>query len=114
MNVGVVGSRTFFDYKLMREVLDQYEIDLIVSGGAKGADHLAERYAEEEGIEILVINAKWIVDGKYLKAAGFIRNRDIVDASDMIIAFWDGKSKGTKHSIDLAQKAGKEVIIIRY
>lgn len=109
--VAVVGSRGFDDYKIMVEALDDLKIDLIVSGGARGADRLAERYAEEMGINTLIFPANWI---KYGMSAGFIRNDDIVKNCDLLIAFWDGNSKGTMSSIRMARKQGKEVIIIHY
>ena len=92
-------------------LLSEYEPECIISGGAKGADSLARQYANEHAIAIVEYKPEW---DKYGRAAGFIRNTDIVNNSDMIIAFWDGKSKGTKHSIGLAHKLNKQVIIIRY
>lgn len=109
--VAVIGSRDFNDYDLVIKILDEYEISLIVSGGARGADALAERYADDNFIETLIFPADW---KKYGKRAGFIRNKDIVDNSDFVVAFWDGKSRGTKSSIDLATKAGKICYIIKY
>ena len=111
--MAVVGSRTFNDYNLLKEKLDkQYpNIQLIVSGGAQGADTFAERYAQEEGIPTLIIYPEW---KKYGKAAGFIRNKDIVVASDTVVAFWDGLSKGTKNSIDHAKDLGKQLIVVTF
>lgn len=106
--VGVVGIRRFYDYEAMKEVLDGEEISLIVSGGAKGTDTLAERYAKEYNIPFIVHLPKW---DKYGRAAGPIRNKLIVRDSDRIIAFWDGQSRGTKSTIELAEKAGKPVNI---
>lgn len=111
MKIAVVGSRTFNDYKLLRSTLNKYDhIELIVSGGAKGADSLAEKYARENGIETLIFKPDWDKNGK---AAGYIRNVDIIKNCDLVIAFWDGKSKGTKHSIDLAKNGNKKIIIER-
>lgn len=109
MRVAVVGSRTFGDYKLMCEVLDNMNISEIVSGGARGADKLAERYASERGLSTRVFKANW---KKHGIRAGYIRNHDIINNCDVVVAFWDGKSKGTKHSIDLADKVGKDVYIV--
>jgi len=107
--VAVIGSRKFTDYELMKKTLDKLEIELIVSGGAIGADTLAEKYAEEHDIPTIIHKPNWRLYGK---AAGFIRNKYIVDDADIVVAFWDGKSRGTEHSIDLARKVGKKVIII--
>jgi aconitase A len=104
MIVAVVGSRNFNDYDAMKKILDNIKIDAIVSGGAIGADSLAEQYAKEHGIKMIVHRPNWI---KYGKTAGFVRNVDIVNDADMVIAFWDGKSRGTRHTINTAKKQKK-------
>jgi len=112
MNIGIVGSRSFDNYGYMVSVLTPYLkigiIDLIISGGAAGADSLAKKFAKEHGLKYKEFKAHWNVYGK---AAGYKRNVKIVDASEMIIVFWDGSSKGTKHTIDLAKEKGKELVI---
>lgn len=108
MKVAVVGSRDIVDYNWISKVLDKYSIDEIISGGAKGVDSLAARYAIEHKIELTVFRPEWQAYGK---SAGFIRNKLIVDHSEHVIAFWDGKSAGTKHSIEYAQKRNKLVEI---
>ena len=107
-SIAVIGSRTFADYDLLEETLVHYQISKLISGGAKGADSLAERYATNHCIELVVFKPDW---KKYGRGAGPIRNRDIVDAADLVIAFWDGKSKGTKSALDYAQQKNKQVII---
>jgi predicted Rossmann fold nucleotide-binding protein DprA/Smf involved in DNA uptake len=115
MNLGIIGSRSFNDYELLKKEVDDFikdiKIDHIVSGGAKGADSLGEKYAGEHGIKILIFLPDW---QKFGKKAGYIRNIDIIENSDIVIAFWDGESKGTKHSIDLANKMNKKVKIIYF
>lgn len=112
MNVGIIGSRTFNDYHLLQDVisahLDISAITGIVSGGARGADALAERFAVENSIRLTIHKPDWKT---YNKAAGIMRNKDIVANSDILFAFWDGKSKGTEHSINLAKKNVKTVIV---
>ena len=109
MKVAVIGSRSFKDYERLKKVLDTFpKIDLIVSGGAKGADYLAEMYAYENNIPKKIFRPYW---DKYGQVAGFRRNKDIVDEADIIDAFWDSKSRGTKHSIDYANKKNKKLII---
>lgn len=108
MKLAVVGSRTFSDYAFMKKILEFHSCTQIISGGAKGADSLAKQYAGEKGIPIKEFLPNWDKDGK---AAGFIRNKQIVDSCDELVAFWDKKSRGTKHSIDLAETASKPVSI---
>jgi hypothetical protein len=113
--LAVVGGRNFSDYALLKKELDLFTqsniVTKIVSGGAKGADSLAEKYAKDNNLEILIFKPDW---NKYGKAAGIIRNEDIIRESTHIIAFWDKKSTGTKNSIDRAIKANKSVKIINY
>jgi len=112
MKVAVIGSRSFNDYDLLKKSLDEIkDITLIVSGGARGADTFGEKYADEKGIPKKIIKPDWKTYGK---AAGFIRNKEIVSNSDIIVAFWDGTSHGTAHSISIAEKQGKKVIIIKF
>lgn len=108
--LAVVGSRGYSDYDEFKSVLDKYQMKSFVSGGCpSGADRLVEIYAKSKNIPITVIPAKW---QEYGRAAGVIRNKDIVAMADGMIAFWDGSSPGTKSSIDLAKKKGIPVFII--
>jgi hypothetical protein len=113
MKLAVVGSRTFTDYQIFCDVLDSVlevhggMIELI-SGGAKGADSLAKRYANDAGIDIKIFAAHW---DEFGKGAGMIRNTDIVKECDQLLAFWDGKSRGTLDSITKAVQAKKFVMI---
>ena len=111
MKLAIIGSRIFDDYKLLQETLEQHKsrITLVVSGAAKGADSLGEKWALENNIETLIFPADW---NKHGKKAGFIRNEDIIKNCDCCIAFWDGISKGTKHSISLCKKYNKPYQII--
>jgi len=109
MIVGVVGSRGFNDYELMIRELDKLPITKIVSGGAKGADSLAIYYAILRELPFKIYPPNWDLHGR---SAGYKRNVEIVDNSDEIVAFWDGKSKGTKSTIDIANKQCKKVTII--
>jgi len=113
MKLAVIGSRNFDSYPLLKNTLDEVgEINLIISGGAKGADQLAERYALEINIPTHVIPPEY---NKYdAKVAPVIRNRQIVDNADKVIAFWDGKSKGTGNVIEYAKKQRKLLKTIIY
>jgi len=121
MKLAIVGSRCYAS-------LDQYNtfkrmiygnadaflqlggITEIVSGGADGIDSFAEHFADENNIPKKIFYPKWELYGK---AAGHLRNKEIVDYCDYLIAFWDGQSKGTKNSIDLASNQKKLLIICK-
>lgn len=119
MKVAVVGSRSFADSTYMHDkltgilwdIVDHWGNDLplditIISGGARGADSLAEQWAKKWGYETNIFPAEW---DKYGKSAGYKRNELIVQECDILVAFWDGESRGTKHSMDLAVKYNKPV-----
>lgn len=108
LKYAVIGSRTFTDYDFLVSVLKFHNIDEIISGGARGADSLAKLYGQRNSIKVVEFLPQWDIYGK---SAGFRRNKLIIDACDEVIAFWDGASKGTKISIDLAKEQGKPVHI---
>jgi hypothetical protein len=109
MKVAVVGSRNFQDYDLLKQILAEYEITEIVSGGAKGADSLGEKYANEHNLPIEIFKPDWKRLGR---GAGPARNKTIVENADFVIAFWDGVSKGTQSSINIAKKLNKDLRIV--
>jgi len=135
MKIAIVGSREFSDKKfaqrvIMKELLfaiptedEDKDQPTLVSGGAKGIDALAEKEADKLRIDKSIYRAKWkdlshpdavIKTGKYGKydaMAGFRRNQLIVDKADKVVAFWNGKSNGTKDTIDRAVRAGKPIDI---
>jgi len=115
MKIIIAGSRYFNDYNLLKKKCDKFFTkDLyfeIVSGMAKGADLLGEKYATENNYPITKFPADW---DKYGKSAGYKRNSQMADYADGLIAFWDGKSKGTKSMIDLAKNKGIEIRIVKY
>lgn len=112
MKIAIVGSRKFQSPQLVYSYVSNLENgSIIVSGGATGVDTWAEVAAELNGFEVIVFKPEW---DKYGKSAGFFRNELIVKECDRLVAFWDGVSKGTKHSIGLAEKAGKPVEVITY
>lgn len=112
----VAGGRNYSDYATVERSLDRllanksYSIT-IVSGAATGADALGERYAESRGYEIKRFPADWNALGK---AAGPIRNAEMARYADALVAFWDGKSRGTASMIDLAKKHGLAVRVVCY
>ncbi|MEI2356110.1 DUF2493 domain-containing protein [Mesobacillus zeae] len=113
----VAGGREFNDYELLKRKLDGALVNkvsegiTIVSGAARGADKLGEQYAKERGYTIDSHPADW---DKFGKSAGYIRNKEMAENADALLAFWDGKSRGTKHMIDLAQKQGIKVHVVNY
>lgn len=117
----VAGGRDFNNYILLSETLDavleRYTLSevSIVSGCCQGADILGEHYAKEHGIPVVRFPADWPAYGK---AAGPVRNRKMAEyASEgegVLVAFWDGKSRGTVSMIRLADKHGLETKIITY
>jgi len=125
LRVIIAGSRDFNDYELLKksaiEIITNKTIfpDLttIVSGGARGADKLGERFADDMGLEIVRFIPDWDNLGK---RAGYVRNEEMAKFSvqdgneGMLIAFWDGESRGTNHMINLAKKHGLEVHVINY
>jgi hypothetical protein len=113
--LAVVGSRSFNSFNILEyyinELRKEYpDINLIISGGALGADKLGEHYAEKYNIDIQIYKPDWKTHGK---VAALYRNTDIISKSDIVIAFWDGKSKGTLDSINKAQNYGKIMWIVR-
>ena len=109
----VAGGRKFVGRKLMRRALSRLMSpeDIIVSGGAGGADLMGEQYGRHFDHQIIVMPAEWQVHGK---KAGILRNREMAEAADVLFAFWDGSSKGTKNMIDTALSLGLEVHVYRY
>ena len=115
MKIIIAGGRNFRVYNKLRESCDNILVNQkdveIVSGTAAGADTLGERYAQEKGYEVKKFPAQWDLYGK---SAGYKRNQQMAEYADGLIAFWDGKSRGTKHMIDIANKMGLKVRVVRY
>ena len=116
MKVIIAGGRDFGDYHKLVDVCGmllvgppgRYEV---VSGGARGADTLGARYAREYGCALTSFLADW---AKHGKSAGYVRNDQMAKYADGLIAFWDGKSRGTRHMINLALDGGLWVHVSRY
>lgn len=115
MKLLVCGGRDFTNYKLLSEKIEKitinHTIDTLISGCAKGADSLTLQWAQEKKIKVNTFPAKW---DKYGRGAGFIRNLKMLNEATHVIAFWDGKSKGTEHSILNAKKMGLPLRIVHY
>lgn len=104
MRVAIVGSRGYVSTIEMFKSLDalraKLDITHIITGGARGVDTLAEKYGRERGIEVTIIKPEW---DKYGKAAGFVRNEEIMNNSEVAVIFWDGISRGTEHALAYAK-----------
>ena len=117
MRIIIAGGRTFTDENLATRSLcafvEAHKVDdiQIVSGCARGADHIGELIAQEYMYPLHKFPADW---NKYGKSAGYKRNEVMAQNADALLAFWDGESKGTKHMIDLANKHGLIVKVVRY
>ena len=108
MKVGIVGSRNLEVYDLENYI--PAECEKIISGGAVGIDKCAADYAIKKDIELEEILPDY---KKYGRAAPIVRNKIIVDKSDIIFAFWDGCSKGTKMVIEYCKKTDKPCVITK-
>lgn len=118
MRVIIAGGRDFTNFQQLADNLDRLfadDVDVEVASGAqRGADAEGERYAEfraDEGWTVTRFPADW---DKHGKAAGPIRNAEMAAYADVLVAFWDGKSRGTSNMIQTALKAGLEVHVYRY
>lgn len=131
MRVIIAGGRDFNDFKLLKsninkifkQLSDEKLISIyvnesnieIICGKARGADTLGEQFAKEYKLSIKYFPADW---NTYGKSAGYRRNAEMAnyakEDNGVLIAFWDGKSKGTKHMIDLAKSNNIRVFIINY
>ena len=116
MKLIIAGGRYFNNYELLKEKVDYFlsnesgDIE-IVSGKARGADSLGEKYAKEKGYTVKEFPAKW---NEYGKRAGYLRNEEMALYATHCVCFWDGKSKGTKHMIDLAKKSNLNLRVVSY
>ena len=129
MKLGITGSRSitqfdFLPYFFKRDPafrafcrehgMSRRRITVVVSGGARGVDTIAARAAEAAGLQSTVLSPdREKYPGKLIFRAYMERNRAIVDACDLLLAVWDGKSRGTSYTIGYARKQGKPVFVVR-
>ena len=115
MKVIIAGSRNFNNYDLLENTLIPFvmenNIKEIVSGGARGADKLGILWGNQMHIPVKIFYPNW---EEYGKSAGIIRNHQMGDYADYLIAFWDGKSHGTKDMIEYMKKLGKHGKVILF
>ena len=112
MKVIIAGGRDIEDMDLLLDALRSsgiiHQITEVVSGMARGVDSLAVQWASKFGLPVTPFPANWDLHGR---AAGPIRNKQMADYSEALIAIWDSKSRGTKNMIDTMQKMSKLVYI---
>lgn len=112
----IAGSRSFANYEMLKANMNRLLQNIsdeisIVCGTARGADSLGEKYAKENGFHVAYFPADWERHGK---AAGYIRNREMAQNADALVAFWDGESRGTKSMIDLAKEYDLAVRVLKF
>ena len=107
MKILIAGSMSVTDFDLSPYILP--ETELIISGGAKGIDTLAEIYADIHGISKLVIRPRYNLYGK---AAPLKRNEVMVDMADRVVVIWDGVSKGSLYTAKYAENKNKDVVLV--
>lgn len=107
MKLLIAGSRSITSFDLEKYIPSG--VELVISGGARGIDTLAEQYADAHGLEKLIVCPRYEIYGR---VAPIKRNEEMVDACDAVLAIWDGESKGTRHTLNYARKKGKKIIEI--
>ena len=112
MRTIIAGSRGVTDPEVVFEAVRQSGIkpSVVISGGARGVDRLGEIWAETYRLPFERYPAQWKLDGK---SAGYKRNEIMAYVADALIAVWDGKSRGTKHMIDTAQRIGLQTYVYK-
>ena len=109
MKLAIIGSRTCPPIEIEKYVESMPET--IVSGGAKGADTYAREYARKNNLNLIEMLPDY---KKYGRIAPVVRDKQIVEACDCLIAFWDGESRGTKYTVDYAQSKSKPIKIVNF
>lgn len=112
----IAGSRDFSNYQLLCEKMDKLLTNInepiaVLCGKARGTDTLGERYAHERGYEVRYFPADW---ERYGRSAGYRRNTQMAENADALVAFWDGKSMGTRHMISIAKSHGLKVRVVKF
>lgn len=110
MRVIVAGSRGITDAAVVETAINDsgFAISSVVCGGAAGVDSLGLAWATRNGIRVSMFEANWNLHGK---RAGYLRNVEMAENADALIAVWDGNSRGTKHMIDIAKRKGLKVFV---
>ena len=107
MRLAIIGSRSIKQITMEKYVSE--DVKEIVSGGAKGIDAIAREFAHTKGIAYTEFLPKYHMYGR---AAPLKRNEEIANYADQVLAFWDGSSRGTAHTVELFKKLEKEVTVV--
>jgi hypothetical protein len=107
MKILIAGSRSIKDFDISDYI--PKDVELIITGGASGIDSIAEQYADKRRISKLVLRPDY---PRYGKGAPLIRNKKMVDIADTVIIIWDGKSRGTKFTLEYAKSIDKNLVLI--
>lgn len=108
MKLLICGSRTIKNVDFDKYMPDN--VDVIITGGAKGVDLAAMQYAKDKGISTVTVRPEY---GIYGKAAPIRRNEKMVDMADAVLVIWDGLSKGSKYTADYAKRQNKALTVIK-
>jgi predicted Rossmann fold nucleotide-binding protein DprA/Smf involved in DNA uptake len=105
--IAIIGTRDYPDLQKVRDFVYDLPEDIeVISGGARGPDTAAEQAARERGLKVTIFKPEGHMPKDYLR-----RNRQIVDYSELVVAFWVGRSSGTGYTINYATDQGKTVLI---
>ena len=107
MKLLIAGSRGITEFDLSPYVSD--DVDTVITGGARGIDELAEKYADERRLSKIVLRPRYALFGR---AAPLIRNKEMLELSDAVLIVWDGKSRGTEYTMKLAKASGKPLTVV--
>lgn len=117
MRTIIAGSRNYTNYAAVRSIMDRcpWTVTEVVCGEARGADAMGDQWAKERGIVKKPFPADWNrqPDGSYDKTAGFKRNEQMAEYAEACVAFWDGKSPGTRDMIDRALTHGLHLLVVK-
>ena len=107
MKLLVAGSRSIKKYDL--EKLVPKQTTLIITGGAEGVDAIAEEYADKKRLSKLVLRPRYSLYGR---GAPLKRNEEMLEFCDAALVIWDGRSRGSRYTIEQAKKMGKQVTVV--
>jgi len=107
MKLLIVGSRSVTEFDLSQYISS--DVDTIISGGAGGVDTIAEQYADAHRLSKYILRPRYDLYGR---AAPIKRNEKMVDMADAVLVIWDGRSKGTQHTLKYTEKTDKPITLV--
>ena len=108
MKLLIVGSRSITDFDLAPFISS--DVDTIISGGASGIDSLAERYADLHRLSKYILRPHYKLYGRF---APLRRNEEMVEMADAVLIIWDGRSKGTRYTLEYTKKINKPITLVQ-